>query len=195
MFKIKKSLKFNSYIIIIFNSLIFALNILFLRLKVDKLKVIIIRKFKASDKINIFFMNKTHFEIASYLNNKFDNIYYKRNLTLTKHKVKKTIKLCFFHFFKGFNPNAFIQKLDNENFNFKIDNNTPEYVFYCTSSKNHTNPKYRNAIKIAIFNENKIPDLNEADYSIGHIHLTYLDRYFKYFKYFTLKTLINIIKY
>ena len=44
----------------------------------------------------------------------------------------------------------------------------------------HLNPKYKNAVKIAFYTENKIPDLSEADYAIGHQHINYLDRYFKY---------------
>ena len=40
--------------------------------------------------------------------------------------------------------------------------------------------KYKDSIKIAIFTENKIPDLNEVDYAIGQAHINYLDRYFKF---------------
>ena len=44
----------------------------------------------------------------------------------------------------------------------------------------HLNPRYKSAIKIAIFTENFIPYLKEVDYAIGHYHINYLDRYFKY---------------
>lgn len=42
------------------------------------------------------------------------------------------------------------------------------------------NPKYDNSIKIAIYTENLMPDINSADYVMGHYHVNYLDRYFKY---------------
>ena len=40
--------------------------------------------------------------------------------------------------------------------------------------------KYQHAIKIAIYTENVMPDINQADYAIGHYHINYLDKYFKY---------------
>jgi len=39
---------------------------------------------------------------------------------------------------------------------------------------------FQNCIKIAIYTENIMPDINLADYIIGHYHINYLDRYFKY---------------
>ena len=137
-------------------------------------------------------MNKTNLEIAFYLNNKFKKSYH--NFTLPNNKIKKTIKICFLEFCKGFNPNSILKYLDNEKFIFKFDNNTPDYLIYNTLfSKNPHDEKYKNAIKIAFSTENKIPDLNKADYAIGYIHLNYLDRYFKFFKYFNLKLIIDII--
>ena len=59
------------------------------------------------------------------------------------------------------------------------------------------NPKYNNAVKIAIFTENRIPDFNKADYVIGHYHINYLDRYFKYSGFITLNhnnTFYNLIR-
>jgi len=137
-------------------------------------------------------MNKTNLDIISYLSKKFEKSYH--NFALPKNKTKKTIKICFLKFYKGYNPNSLIKYLDNEKFIFKFDNNTPDYLIYNTLfSKNPNDQKYKNAIKIAFSTENKIPDLNEADYAIGYIHLNYLDRYFKFFKYFNL-TLINSIR-
>ena len=41
-------------------------------------------------------------------------------------------------------------------------------------------PKYNNSIKIAYFSENKIPNLNYADFAFSQSHIMYLDRYLKY---------------
>ncbi len=46
--------------------------------------------------------------------------------------------------------------------------------------KQNLNPKYNNSIKIAYYSENKIPDLNYADFAFGQAHIMYLDRYLKY---------------
>ena len=39
--------------------------------------------------------------------------------------------------------------------------------------------KYNNAIKIAYFTENQLPDFNIADYAIGQAHINLLDRYLR----------------
>jgi hypothetical protein len=135
-------------------------------------------------------MKKTFLEIASSLNKKFD---YKNNFTLSNIKVKKIIKIWFLEFYEGFNPDSILKNLDNEKFIFKFDNNNPDYLVYSTFSNNPYSKKYRNAIKIAFFTENKIPDLNKTDYAIGFIHLNYLDRYFKIPYNFNLELFINII--
>lgn len=61
-----------------------------------------------------------------------------------------------------------------------FDSNNPDYLVYNVFGKDHLKLKYKKAIKIAFYTENIIPDLNEADYAIGHQHINYLDRYFKY---------------
>jgi hypothetical protein len=70
-------------------------------------------------------------------------------------------------------------KLDNE-FRLNLNHPNPDYLIYNVFNDEFKNPKYQNAIKIAIYTENKIPDINKADYIIGHYHINYLDRYFKY---------------
>ena len=56
----------------------------------------------------------------------------------------------------------------------------PDYLIFNVFGNNHLNKRFKNAIKIAIFTENYIPNLKEVDYAIGHYHINYLDRYFKY---------------
>ena len=48
-------------------------------------------------------------------------------------------------------------------------------VFYCF----HIEQKYNNAIKIAYYTENKLPDFLIADYAIGQSHMNLLDRYLR----------------
>jgi hypothetical protein len=149
--------------------------------------------FKFSDNFNVIFMKKTYEEIVFYLNNKYENLFSKKkNYTLSDIKDRKIIKLFFLKFYTGFKPNFILKNLDHEKFDFKIDSNSPDYLIYSTFSKNPYDKKFKNAIKIAICTENKIPDFYKADYAIGHAHLNYLDRYCKIFKYFNLKLLVQI---
>jgi len=187
--------KFNHKIIfIILNFLVLILNLIYL-FNFKRFKRIYFEtkyKFRFSENFDVIFMNKTNLEIASNLNNKFEKSY--QNFTLQNNKNKKTIKICFLEFYKGYNPNSLIKYFDKEKFIFKFDINNPDYLIYNTFfSKNPYDKKYKNAIKIALSTENKIPDFNEADYAIGFIHLNYLDRYFKYFQNISLKLIINII--
>ena len=71
-----------------------------------------------------------------------------------------------------------------DKFIIKFNKNNPDYLIYNVFGTEHLNPKYNNSIKIAFFTENKIPDFYEADYTIGHYHITYLDRYFKFSIFF-----------
>ena len=53
-------------------------------------------------------------------------------------------------------------------------------MIYNVFDNEDKNPKYHNAIRIAIYTENVMPDINYADYIISHYHINYLDRCFKY---------------
>ena len=70
-------------------------------------------------------------------------------------------------------------KLDNE-FILKLEEDNPDYLIYNVFTKDDFLFKFNNSIKIAYYTENIIPDLNLADYIIGHYHIIYLDRYFKF---------------
>ena len=83
-------------------------------------------------------------------------------------------------------------KLDDE-FIIKFDEKNPDYLIYNVFTKEDINKKYRNSIKIAIYTENEMPDLNLADYIIAHYHIIHLDRYFKYSS-FIFKNHAEIIK-
>ena len=67
-----------------------------------------------------------------------------------------------------------------ERFRIKFNKYNPDYLIYNVFGNEHINERYSNSIKIAIFTENRIPDLSTADYAIGQSHIKYLDRYFKF---------------
>ncbi len=66
-----------------------------------------------------------------------------------------------------------------DNFIFEFNSENPDYLIYDIFNCDFLNSKYDNAIKIAYFTENQIPDFNKADYAIGFDNLMYLDRYFR----------------
>ena len=146
--------------------------------------------FKYSDSFNINYIKKSYFEISSILNSKY-------GIQITSLEEKKTtaknIKVCILDIYPAFNSTALLKSLDPK-FDFKIDCNSPDYLIYGVDGKKHYSSKYINTIKIALYAENKIPDLDEADYALGHSHLNYLDRYFKYFKYYNSNILDSMIK-
>ena len=74
---------------------------------------------------------------------------------------------------------ALKNKLDDE-FSIIFEEKNPDYLIYNVFSDEDQKPEYQNAIKIAVYTENIIPDINSADYIIGHYHINYLDRFFKY---------------
>ena len=65
-----------------------------------------------------------------------------------------------------------------DTFIVQFDENNPDYLIYNVFGNDENNPKYDNAIKIALYTENRTPDLSQCDYTIGHSHISYLDRYF-----------------
>ena len=95
-----------------------------------------------------------------------------------------------------FNKTQHLNWLKNKlcgDFILNFDDPNPDYLIYNVFGNEDMNPKYQNAIKIAIYTENVMPDLNYADYIIAHYHINYLDRYFKY-SVFLWENFINIDK-
>ena len=93
---------------------------------------------------------------------------------------KKEISLYSVDLFDPKRHKLWIHRKLKDKFRIKFDKNNPDYLIYNIFGDKHLNKKYNNSIKIAIFTENKIPDLNEVDYAIGQAHISYLDRYFKF---------------
>jgi hypothetical protein len=93
---------------------------------------------------------------------------------------KKKISLYSVDLFDPKGHKYWIHRKLKAKFKIKFDKNNPDYLIYNIFGDEHLNQKYKNSIKIAIFTENKIPDLSEVDYAIGQAHINYLDRYFKF---------------
>lgn len=138
--------------------------------------------------VDLFFINiarKTFKQIAFYLNSKFE----KNNLNINKFHLfdtqiqeKKVIKLYTVGSSNTFYKNILINditKLLGKKFIFNFTSDNPEYLIYDVFSCDHLDSRYNNAIKIAFYTENIIPDFNHADYSIGFHNIHYLDRYFR----------------
>lgn len=71
-----------------------------------------------------------------------------------------------------------IKLLENK-YIFNFTSNNPDYLIFDVFNCAYLESKYNNAIKIAFYTENIIPDFNYADYSIGFHNINYLDRYFR----------------
>ena len=65
-----------------------------------------------------------------------------------------------------------------DKYTFEIVDN-PDYLLFSFYGYNHRSRKYRDSIKIAIYEEGFIPSFNEEDYTFGVARIYYLDRYFR----------------
>ena len=110
--------------------------------------------------------------------------------------VKKQILLDCVDLYRGQNIKIkkwLIKKLGNK-FSFIFSSNNPDYLIYSVYGSTNLDSKYNNCVRIAFFTENKIPDLNIADYAIGFPHINYLDRYYKRTPFYYKLSIINIIR-
>ena len=178
MFK-RKKLKLSQKIILILNVALLSVNsILVFKIIHDRFHMKNIH-IQSTDLFNINLFKNTYKYISNYLANK----YYSNNKEVTNLKTsrKKLIKIKSVGLFNhGKHIKWLRNKLDDDEFILSIDDPNPDYLIYNSFNEQDKNPKYANAIRIAFFTENIFPDLNYADYIIGHYHINYLDRYFKY---------------
>ena len=182
---------FIKIILFCFNFFLTFINIFFFinNHKNDRILIKFMNQSKDSDLLPLFFIKEKYLEISKYLNSKYglNKIVLKLNKTLTpKRKIgilnkrRKTIFLYSVDLFSLKRHKSWLLNKLKDNFIIKFDSNRPDYLLYNVFGIRHLNPKYKNSIKIAVFTENRIPNLNEVDYAIGHYHINYLDRYFKY---------------
>jgi len=166
-------------IILIVNVALFLINInlIFKNIFIDdNLKHIII---KSSDLFNINLYKNTYKFVSTYLGNKY-TINNNNNKESENHKYnKKLIKIKSTGLFNENYHKTWLKiRLDDE-FILSFDDPNPDYLIYNVFDNKDLNPNYTNAIRIAIYTENIMPDINYADYIMGHYHINYLDRYYK----------------
>ena len=183
LLKEKNNLKFYLFLL---NLMILFINlILIFKRKIikdkEKINVKDIRlnvKLKNSEDF-LYFALKNYNLISNYLNEKFNN-----KILINKSKNskinKKKISLYSVDLFNPKKHRLWLKNKLKDKFRIKFDKYKPDYLIYNAFGNEHLNDKYSNSIKIAIFTENKIPDLSEVDYAIGQAHINYLDRYFKF---------------
>lgn len=158
----KKILK----IISTLNVLLLSINILFTLLNSNFFNISSNNIFKYSDYFNLKLIQKTFKEISDYLVNKYNiiNKFSMNNIS----SFKKIIKLKRTGLFnETYHLNWLRNKLDEE-FILKFDDENPDYLIYNVFSNEDMNYKYDDTIKIAIYTENIMPDINYADYIFGH---------------------------
>ena len=171
------------YFLLYINLFIYMINIIFfLSLKKNNINYKKFFELKNSDKFILSLSKIKYKEISNYLNNKFNINYIFIKNKKKKIPIKKNKKEIFINVVDSFNNTYHMEWIKLklcDKFIIVFDSNNPDYLIYNIFGINHTDLKYKNTIKIALYTENKIPDLNEADYAVGHYHINYLDRYFK----------------
>jgi len=170
-------LKIIHFIILFTNYIALSFNMIYI------LKNIIIYKkvrisFKSTDNMIIKLLRKTYIDISKYLNNKYFILKLINNKNETNSK--KRVKLYSVDLFNRAFHIKWLEKRLEDKFIIEYNKDNPDYLIFNVFGRQHLNPKYKNAIKIAVLTENRIPDLNQVDYALGHAHINYLDRYFKY---------------
>ena len=174
MYKIllKKKLKLFQKIILFSNIISLFFNLTFYTIKRKKFKFFNTNLFKFSDcfifKLNI----KAYKDISKYLNVKF-NI---NNKESSKMQIfKKEIKIKITGLFNKINHIIWLINKIGDEFEIKFVKNNRDYLIYNIFGNEDIKSKYNNAVKIAIYTENFMPDFNLADYAIGHYHIILQD--------------------
>ena len=172
---IKEKLNFIKPFIFIINIVFLFTNIFlfFLHLKNNKYFSLPLF-FKNSDKFNMNLFKSTFQYISAYLLNKY-TIYN----NYTNSIEKKVIKLKPYGLFDKKRNLKWLKERLSDQFILQYGDPNPDYLLYNCFSDEDINQRYKNIIRIAIYTENKIPDLNCADYFLVHYHINYLDRFFK----------------
>ena len=175
-------IKFNLYLV---NLIIFIINLLLLfkrktikeKIKTEDIKINF--RFKNAEEF-LYFIFKKYNQISNCLNEKYKYKIAKNVSKNNKFYKKKKISLYSVDLFNPKLHRLWLKNKLKKRFIIKFNKYNPDYLIYNVFGNEHINEKYLNSIKIAIFTENRIPDLSTADYAIGHSHIKYLDRYFKF---------------
>ena len=185
--KKKKSYFFNTIIFI--DLFILLINIYYFFKKSDAIPK---KLFRNVDNYIIEKDSKSYKEYSNYLNSKFYNntsFSENNNINNQETKEKKKIVIYFADLYNRDFRQKWIKSELGDKFNIEFDSENPDYVIFNIFGCYHLDEKYKDAVKIAHFTENKIIDFREADYAIGQQHINYLDRYFR--RPFFIFSLIN----
>ena len=168
--KIIKKLEPIKKSIFIINIILFFSNIFLLLKKINSYSLF----FKNSELFNINLLKRTYQYISAYLNNK-----YSINNKPTNSNEKKVIKFRISGSYNETYNLRWLKEKLSDKFILENDNQNPDYIIYNIFNDEDLKLQYQNIIRIAIYTENRIPDLNCDDYFISCFHINYLDRYFK----------------
>jgi hypothetical protein len=148
--------------------------------------------FRKNDHMNVALAARPYDQISDYFisKNNIDNGYQiikdgkivppKKNFP-TSLSYRKTIKIGYTDMSpdKGNYFLNYVKNILNKNYEFVFDQNNPDYLMFSFYGCNHNDPKFKDTIKIAIYEEGYIPSFIEEDYTFGLAHIFYLDRYFR----------------
>ena len=161
-------------LILLFNVTIFSYSNFFLAFQIFKSKIF---KYSEHFDLNIFIHPYTF--ISNYLNNKY-NINNHKTIT-NNYSNKKIIKIYITGIAvkKSYIFISNLLKNIRNDFEIQFNRDNPDYLIYNCYNDFDLKYKYKNVIRIALYTENMMPDINHADYALGNFHINYLDRYFK----------------
>ena len=173
-FLTKNKLKFIKLFILILNIILLFINILLLFKNIQKNNNSYPLFFKNSDCFNMNLFKRAYQYISTYLLNKYSS-----NNQYSNSIEKKVIKLKATGLFDKRRNLKWLKERLSDQFILEYDAPNPDYILFNCFSDEDLKPQYQNIIRIVVYTESKIPDLNCADYFIAHYHINYLDRYFK----------------
>ena len=149
-------------------------------------------KFGKNDHMNVALAARSYDQISDYLSSKkgLDNGYQIINngKIVSPNKdfptclgYRKSIKIYFSDMKeeKGYYYLNYIKDMLNKNYEFIYEKQKPDYLIFSFYGCSHNDPKYKDTIKIAIYEEGFSPSFLEEDYVFGLAHIFYLDRYFR----------------
>ena len=80
---------------------------------------------------------------------------------------------------KGIFMFNYVKNMLGKYYEFILEQNKPDYLMFSFYGNNHSDMKFNESIKIALYDEGYIPSFKEEDYTFGLAHIFYLDRYFR----------------
>jgi hypothetical protein len=148
--------------------------------------------FRKNDQMNVALAARPYDQISDYFTSKnnLDNGYQiiKDGEIVPPKKdfpkslgYRKTIKIGYTDMSdeKGMFYFNYVKNMLTDTYEFVFEQENPDYLMFSFYGCKHNDVKYKQAIKIAIYEEGFIPSFNEEDYTFGLAHIFYLDRYFR----------------